>query len=616
MLVAPMRTMLKPWLLVLFALLLLPCLLVVSRPARAVRAQEGWTIGSFDATYNIREDGTVLAAEDILVDFGTEQHHGIFRYIPVEFEYQDSDYHRIYDIDDIDVTEGNEPIQYETTRTGPNLVLKIGDPDVEVTGQHRYRITYVLPNAINPQDDQDEFFWNATGNDWQAPIQSASAVVTAPSIARTICFQGPTGSKDACRISGDSSPVFTSTQRLPPGSGLTIDVALPKGSIDVQPLHLVKQKSVAEKAKDFLGLSPLPMAGAVFLGILGVMGVGRYWWLTGRDRWYGDVHYLTENEQATTRPLFAKDTVVVEYQPPELSRRGRRLRPAEIGALLDERADTLDVTATIVDLAVRGYLRITEIEKTWIFGKKDYKLERLKEADADLLSYEASLLNRLFDEGNTVDMSDLKNEFYKDLAKVKDMLYTQVVSEDKFFPANPEKVRNYHLAAGVVIIVIGAGLTVLLGNEIGAASLGIPVIVAGAQILLTSHWMPRRTPSGREMYRRVLGFRRYMTVAETDRQRFNEEKNIFQEYLPYAMVYGCVDKWAKAFEDMGIKPDTSGWYVSPYPFAALAFSENINSFSSSLSSAITSTPGGSGSSGFGGGGFSGGGGGGGGGGAW
>ena len=144
---------------------------------------------------------------------------------------------------------------------------------------------------------------------------------------------------------------------------MTIVIALTKGSVDVQPLHLVKQKSDAEKARDFLGIAPLPIAGAIFLGILGIMGVGRYWWLTGRDRWYGDVHYLTENQQATTRPLFAKDTIVVEYMPPELERRKRRLRPAEIGTLLDERADTLDVTATIVDLAVRGYLRITEVER-------------------------------------------------------------------------------------------------------------------------------------------------------------------------------------------------------------------------------------------------------------
>ena len=612
-----MRWIPRPRLLLLLAVLLLPCLFVAARPARPADAQTGEIIRSFDATYEIRTDGTVLVTENILYDFGTAQRHGIFRDIPVEYVYDpDPDYHRVISLDVQSVTDGSNKIPYTKSRVGGDLELKIGDANVLVSGQQRYVITYVAKGALNPQDSWDEFYWNATGNEWEVTIQKASATVTAPSIERTTCFQGRTGSTDPCSISGDASPVFTSTQSLPPGSGLTIVLALTKGSVQVAPLNLVKQKSDAEKAKDFIGLSPLPIAGAVFLGILGIMGVGRYWWLTGRDRWYGDVHYLTENQQATTKPLFAKDTIVVEYMPPELGRRQRRLRPAEIGTLLDERADTLDVTATIVDLAVRGYLRITEVEKTWIFGKKDYKLEKLKDADADLLGYEASLLNRLFDEGSTVDMSDLKNEFYKDLAKVKDMLYTQVVSEDKFFPKNPETVRNYHMVGGIVIIVVGVGLAILLGNAIGAAVLGIPVILAGLLVLLFSGKMPRRTPAGREMYRRILGFREYMTVAEKDRQRFNEEKNIFQEYLPYAMVYGCVDKWAKAFEDMGIQPDTSGWYVSPYPFAALAFTQNLNSFSTSLSSAITSTPGGSGSSGFGGGGFSGGGGGGGGGGSW
>jgi uncharacterized membrane protein len=135
-------------------------------------------------------------------------------------------------------------------------------------------------------------------------------------------------------------------------------------------------------------------------------------------------------------------------------------------------------------------------------------------------------------------------------------------------------------------------------------------------MLLLSRAMARRTGSGREIYRRLLGFREYMTVAETDRQRFNEEAGIFQEYLPYAIVFGCVEKWAEAFEKMGIEPQTNGWYVSNHTFAPLAFSHSLQSFSSSMSSAIASTPGGSGGSGFGGGGFSGGGGGGGGGGSW
>jgi uncharacterized membrane protein YgcG len=580
------------------------------------RAQESWVVRSFDAAYRILEDGNVEVTEDIVVDFGSLERHGIFRDIPVEYEYEpDPDYRRVIDIDVVSITDGSRPVPYETSRAGGNLQIKVGDPDVEVTGEQRYVITYVAEKALNPQEAWDEFYWNVTGNDWEVTVESASAVVDAPSIERTTCFEGPTGSTDPCGVTGFPRPVFGSTRPLPPGSGLTIVVGLTKGSVGVPALNLVKQKSAAEKVKDFIGLSPLPIAAATFLGIVGTLGVVRYWWLSGRDKWYGDVHYLTGNAEATTRPLFAKDSVVVEYMPPELVRRGRRLRPAEIGALLDERADTLDVTATLVDLAVRGYLRITEIEKTWIFGSKDYRLEKLKEPDEALLPYEASLLRYLFDEGDSVEMSGLKNTFYTDLAKVKEALYTQVVNEDKFFPKDPEKVRNYHRFAGIAIILAGAAAVYFLGSGLGAAIVGVPIILVGLLVLVTAGLMPRRTPAGREMYRRVLGFREYIEVAETDRQRFFEEENIFQEYLPYAIVFGSVDKWAKAFEEMGIEPNTSNWYVGTTPFRAVAFSHSLQGFSSSMSSAIASTPGGSGSSGFSGG-SSGGGGGGGGGGSW
>ena len=605
-----MTPLFKPRLAAIVALAFLSLVLAASTPARA---QESWVVRSFDASYEITDDGRVHVTEDIFVDFGTLQRHGLLREIPVEFVYEpDPDYHRLYDIEALSVSDGSRSVQHESTRIGANLQLRIGDPDLFVSGEQRYVIRYVLENALNPQPDWDEFYWNVTGNDREPAIESASAVVTAPSIERTTCFQGAFGSTEPCAVTGVPVPVFTSTLELPPGSGLTIVVALTKGSVQVPALNLLKQKSEVEQVKDFVGVSPLHFAGATFLGALGVMGVARYWWLNGRDKWYGDVHYLTGNSEATTRPLFARDSVVVEYMPPEIERRGRRLRPAEIGTLLDERADTLDVTATLVDLAVRGYLRVTEIEKTWLFGSKDYRLDKLKEPDYQLLPYEASLLGNLFDAGESVEMSGLKNTFYKDLAKVKEMLYTQVVGEDRFFPSDPEKVRTYHRVAGIAIIVAGAAAAYFLGSGIGAAIIGVPIILVGLLVLITAGLMPHRTPAGREMYRRVLGFREYMQVAETDRQRFFEDANIFQEYLPYAIVFGCVDKWAKAFEDMGIEPNTGSWYVGTAPFHTVAFSQSLQGFSSSMSSAIASTPGGSGGSGFSsGGGFSGGGGGGG-----
>jgi len=603
-------------------------LLSFSALTTSVHADEGWVITSFDADYTINLDGTVNVVEDIRVDFGSLQRHGILRDIPVEYDYDD-DYTRLIIVEVLGADDGELLIPYEATRQGAALNLRIGNPDVLVSGPQRYRITYRILAGLNAQASWDEFYWNVTGNDWPVGIESASAVVNAPVITAGTCFQGQVGSQLACASSelrgrlgaedpeqnSQASATFTMTEQAE-GGGLTVVVAMPKGAVNVQAPVLIEKQSVEEQVRDFLGLEPPQIVLAFLVGIAGVGIVLRYWWLAGRDRWLGDLQYLTGDQRERRRPFFAEESVVREYQPPAVKRNGRRYRPAELGTLLDERADTLDVSATIVDLAVRGYLRITEVPKKWLFGSTDYTLERLKPRDDELLVYEGQLLDGLFDDGDTVDMSELKNEFYTTLAKVKKHLYTQVASKDNFFPHNPETVRNTHAIAGLVVAGLGVGAIFLMGSYLGAAIVGIPIVLAGLLLLLMSRSMARRTGPGREVYRRTLGFREYMTVAETDRQRFNEESGIFEEYLPYAIVFGCVDKWAETFEELGIEPKTSGWYISPHPFAPVAFSHSLHSFSSSMSSAIASTPGGSGGSGFGGGGFSGGGGGGGGGGSW
>jgi uncharacterized membrane protein len=116
----------------------------------------------------------------------------------------------------------------------------------------------------------------------------------------------------------------------------------------------------------------------------------------------------------------------------------------------------------------------------------------------------------------------------------------------------------------------------------------------------------------------VNGFRRVIETAETHMSRWAEQENVFTRYLPYAVVFGCTDKWAKTFAALGAAPDegSMGWFVATSPFVYADLADALDGFTVATSGTIASTPAGSGSSGFGGGGFSGGGGGGGGGGSW
>ena len=603
-------------------------LIAVAPVANVLGTEEDWVISSFEARYVLDESGTVAATEDIIVDFGSLERHGIFRDIPVEYEYDEKS-NRLIGITGVSVTDGMTPVPFEASDSGPNIRIKVGDPDELVSGRRRYVIGYTINDGLNPFPDHDELYWNVTGNEWPVPIATASAVVStlAPGIERIACYQGPTGSTDPCVSSGDqNSASFQTSEGLGPGSGLTLVVGLRKGLIAVDPPRLVPADDEPLIDTSFGNLFEVHAVtiGAMLLTAAAVLtALGRQWWVAGRDRWYGDKYYLSEKPQAALKPLFARETVVVEYQPPDVGR-GRRLRPAEIGLLLDERADTLDVSATIVDLAVRRHIVIKELPKGGIFGvfkSQDYELQQQEGAETDapadgLLPYESTLKSALFDGNPSVKLSELKNKFHDDLAQVKGELYEESVKSLKLFPRDPEKVRMLYRVAGIVIAGIGGLIAFLLGAALGGGLVGVPIAAGGLTLFALSHLMPRRTAEGRQLYRRCLGFRLYMTEAEEERQRFAEKANLFEEYLPYAIVYGCVKKWATAFEGLGLEGRETYWYVGSHGFAPAQFADSLGDFSASVSGVMASTPGGSGSSGFGGGGSSGGGGGGGGGGSW
>jgi uncharacterized membrane protein YgcG len=598
------------------------CLIAAAWPGEA-SADEGWTIRSFDVVYDVRPDGQIEVGEDILADFGALQKHGIFREMPVRYEYDD-DHDRLISLTNIRVDDGDQQLPFELISSDTRLQIKIGDPDVLVSGVQRYRISYLISGGMNAFEDHDEFYWNVTGEEWPVPIESTSASVRPPldGINQVACFQGTRGSTEPCDSSFTSEfATFGTTRTLGSGSELTIVVGFEKGKVFVAPAVLVEPvKDELDQIKDAFDITPFTIGAAVLVLIAGVGLAIRQWWIHGRDRWYGEVWYVNDgrNDLGVRKPFFAREAVLTEFEPPPIEKNGRKMRPAEIGVLLDESADTLDVTATIIDLAVRGHIRITELESggfLGLFKSKDYQIDKLIEEDDDLLPYEARTKKGLFGSKQTVKLSGLKNKFYKTLEKVKDALYDQMVKKNKLFPRSPTTSRTIYMIAGIVVMVFGVGAGFLLA-PVGWSLLGIPIILVGIVVLAMSPAMPNRTAKGRGLYQRVLGFRRFMVTAETERQRFAERANIFHEYLPYAIVYKCVEKWEKAFEGLEDQMDQPDWYVGTRAFAAASFMSSMNDFSSSISNTIASTPGGSGGSGFGGGGGAGGGGGGGGGGSW
>lgn len=595
------------------ALVALVAVVVLGAPAGPAGAQfQAERIAAYDVDIQVEDSGSLLITEAIDYDFGSSDRHGIFRNIPVRLDYDDR-YERIYPLDIISV-EGSPgtPDEYKSETAGNYKRIRIGDPDRTVSGAHRYTITYRIDAALNGFPEHDELYWNAIGTEWSVPVERATIRVTAPAeITDVACFGGGSGSRLQCSEAASSGPVATFSQDgLGPGEGVTVVVAFAKGAVP-PPVPVLDERWSFSRA---FSVTPVTAATSAALLAAVVFGVARLAWRTGRDRAYAgspvDVAYATSGQEEPVPPSFGSFGGVetpVEFVPPD------GVRPGQVGTLVDEHANTLDVTATIVDLAVRGYLRIDEIPKKGWFGKPDWTLTRLEEGDG-LRAYERSLLDGLFTGGAEVTLSSLRNTFATRLGRVQDALYDDVVGE-RWFVARPDRIRLRWRVIGAVALVLAVVVVVLLAAFTHAALVAVPLVIGALALLLAAKRMPHRTAKGTGMLRRVEGFRRFIDESEKDRARFAEQQHLFSEYLPYAIVFGATEKWARAFAGLDGELPEPRWYGGSTAFTAASFSSSIDGFTVTTAGTITSTPSGSGSSGFSGG-FSGGGGGGGGGGSW
>jgi uncharacterized membrane protein YgcG len=446
------------------------------------------------------------------------------------------------------------------------------------------------------------------------PIQDASVKVRAPAaIGRVACFAGPLGATTPCASSGsDGRTAFFAATDLSPNEGVTVVVGLPTGVVPA-PWPILDERWSLARA---FSASPATMgvAGGVLLAVLLVLG-----WLlgiTGRDRRPGGA------------PPAAAGAVA-ESVPPE------GIRPAQAGLLVDQVVNPVALTASLVDLAVRGYLRIEELPDHP--GRPDWQLVKLKAPDEDLLDYERALLNGLFasrgspSDVETVRLSDLEEHFYHHFEGVRGVrwwLYRDALQRH-WFTERPDKVRGRWVLRGLAVTVVGAALTGLLVWRTHFGLVALPILLAGPVLILGARRMPTRTPVGAELLRRVTGFRTYLETAGVNHTDPAHAADQFSPYLPYAIVFGLTEQWTRTFALVGAPPHAP-WYEGREPYSPDRFSSRIDRFAWSSAATLSAVPpavsgssgSGGGDSGFsdggggGGGGSSGGGGGGGGGSSW
>jgi uncharacterized membrane protein YgcG len=303
-------------------------------------------------------------------------------------------------------------------------------------------------------------------------------------------------------------------------------------------------------------------------------------------------------------------SITPQYKPPE------GMIPAEIGTLIDNNPDMCDITASIVDLAVRGYLRIEEREQTGLAGLlkgNTYSFELLRESEewSELTPHEQKLLSGMFEGalGNVVDLDDLENEFYKHITAIKDGIFNRLLVLGYYY-RRPDKVRSAYVGGGIAttaILLLGLGFW---GESFQAfyfplGALILATVLTAVPIIGFGMVMPARTIKGARQLEYVLGFQEFLDRVESDHfRRMVDSPEMFERYLPHAMALQVEKGWARAFDDLYKEPPD--WYSGPsgHRFPPTLFVSGLGSMSHRVGSAMTSQPRSSGGSGFSGGGGS------------
>jgi uncharacterized membrane protein len=309
-------------------------------------------------------------------------------------------------------------------------------------------------------------------------------------------------------------------------------------------------------------------------------------------------------------------SVAPMYEPPA------NMGPAEVGTLIDDEVNPRDITSVLVDLAVRGYIKIVEADhKGLVFTSKDYELQLLKDRAqwTNVTDYERAMLDRIFQGGQTARISEMKNHFYTVLPLMKSEIMS-ALKQKGMYTVDPDAA---HVYLGVGAVLVAAPYVLMqwsrfadfLNSTLLAIVSGLVAVVI---IFLFGRQLAATSVKGARTRVEIQGFQEFMNRVDADRLK-RMPPDTFEKFLPYAMALGVEHRWAKNFE--GIVQNPPAWYqgTSPGMFNSMYFVGSLGNMTQTATAAFVSAPrasssssgwsgGGSSSGGFSGGGFGGGGG--------
>jgi predicted membrane protein DUF2207 len=538
----------------------------------------------YGSDIQVRPDASLEVTETIRVRAeGVAINHGIYREFPTRYSAGVGREMRVgFEVEEVKRDGASEPWSTEGMHNGVmhnGVRIRIGDKDRTIEpGEHAYLIRYRTTRQIGYFKDFDELYYNAVGTGWMFPIDVAEARIRLPSpvpLGKRTLYTGPQGSTASnAEVVAEEPGDITVRTTTPLGAyeGLTVAVAWPKG--------VVPEPSASTRL-GWLLTDDAPYAVA----LVALLGIFAYyfnaWRRAGRD----------------PRP----GTIVPLFSPPD------SLTPAAMRYVVDMGSDNRTFAAALIDLGVKGKLRLVEGEKHF-FSKAQTMIEKRSEANG-LPVPESAMMQELFASGDTILMDQKNHTRFSAAQNVLSAEFKKLY-EGKLFVRNwswsargigvliiavlctaaamvlaaPFRstvgyyIALWALAAGAVTVMLrvwpvesGTGRVVLRGlgflAGLVAAGLGIFVfgmavqlgpiwplllLVPGLIVALTAFsWMAAPTKEGRAVLDHIAGFKQYLSITEEERlDRMHPPEMtpaLFEKYLPYAVALDVENQWADKF---------------------------------------------------------------------
>jgi hypothetical protein len=521
-------------------------------------------VTSYDSEVRVERDGLLRVSETWKLTGVT----GTFTRHVVTREHLPEDVDHVQRIDELSVKAGDTAKQADVSTNGDVTSVAVGNVDnaAELT------FSYVVRGAVSKSLNGTEVHWSPlTG--LPVEVQNSTITFSTPEVTHVQCASGAIGSNTPCtlaQLSETSAPTFKQFA-LPPGNTMRITIGFPDGGIAAN--------EIIEYRKSFrrsFSADPAQLICALAVLLLGAVALYVLYRTRGRDQ--------VDRRRVVPASLFSlgNDTKII-FSPPS------DLRPGEVGTLIDERIDPVDVTATIVDLAVRGHLVITELEHENEFARPDWELKRVVDAPSEELHrYENVLVRALFGDNDTVRVSELGKQVRASLAEVQDALYDDVVKRG-WFVERPDRTRSLWTTLGIAATVLGAVLTVLLALLSAWGLLGLAVTAVGVGLLVIGRHMPAKAPAAGRVLGQVASIRGELLEMDVRELPDDQHVDLCSRALPYAVVLGGTDRWIDALvatdgdedEDEGF-----GWYRGPDGWHLQYLPDSLRNLTTNLTGAL------------------------------